>query len=107
MYVGLYRQREPQGTLKHAHESLGIALRNRRAGEHTLAWAGNALRAPENFTLTSPAFDQGEPMQKQEFQVLPHHSEFDLLRVCRTTVTSRVRAAGSDPGWDFLTRSGG
>ncbi|MER5790450.1 YbhB/YbcL family Raf kinase inhibitor-like protein [Streptomyces sp. NPDC001980] len=41
---------------------LGIALRNRRAGQHTLAWADDALQAPENFTLTSPAFDHGMPM---------------------------------------------
>ncbi|WP_156766892.1 YbhB/YbcL family Raf kinase inhibitor-like protein [Mycobacterium sp. E796] len=38
---------------------LGIALRHRRAGEHTLAWARPDLHAPENFTLTSPAFDHG------------------------------------------------
>ena len=43
---------------------LGIALRNRRAGQHTLAWADNALRAPENFVLTSPAFDGGTPMPR-------------------------------------------
>lgn len=36
---------------------LGIALRRHRAGEHTLAWACPELDAPENFTLTSPAFD--------------------------------------------------
>lgn len=38
---------------------LGRALRNRRAGQHTLAWADPGLQAPENFTLTSPAFDHG------------------------------------------------
>jgi hypothetical protein len=38
---------------------LGVALRNRRAGHHTLAWARPDLQAPENFTLTSPAFDHG------------------------------------------------
>ena len=34
---------------------LGIALRNRRAGRHTLAWADDALRGPEKaagFTLS-------------------------------------------------------
>ena len=41
---------------------LGVALRNRRAGQHTLAWARPDLRAPENFTLTSPAFDHGAPI---------------------------------------------
>jgi len=41
---------------------LGIALRNRRAGHHTLVWARPDLKAPENFTLTSPAFNQGAPI---------------------------------------------
>jgi Raf kinase inhibitor-like YbhB/YbcL family protein len=41
---------------------LGVALRNRRAGHHTLAWARPDLLAPENFTLTSPAFDHGAPI---------------------------------------------
>jgi Raf kinase inhibitor-like YbhB/YbcL family protein len=38
---------------------LGVALRNRRAGQHTLVWAHPGLQAPENFTLTSPAFQHG------------------------------------------------
>jgi phosphatidylethanolamine-binding protein (PEBP) family uncharacterized protein len=38
---------------------LGLLLRNRRAGHHTLAWAHPDLLAPESFTLTSPAFDHG------------------------------------------------
>ena len=38
---------------------IGVALRNRRAGHHTLVWARPDLRAPENFALTSPAFDHG------------------------------------------------
>ena len=41
---------------------LGVALRNRRAGHHTLVWARADLRVPENFTLTSPAFGHGEPI---------------------------------------------
>ena len=41
---------------------LGAALRNRRAGHHTLVWARPDLQAPENFTLTSPAFDHGAPI---------------------------------------------
>src|ERR1700761_2356848 len=41
---------------------LGVALRNRRAGQHTLVWARPGLQAPENFTLTSPAFDHGAPI---------------------------------------------
>ncbi|MFF1355175.1 YbhB/YbcL family Raf kinase inhibitor-like protein [Streptomyces sp. NPDC058297] len=41
---------------------LGVALRNRRAGRHTLAWAQPALQAPESFTLTSPAFDHDTPI---------------------------------------------
>ena len=36
---------------------LGVVLRNRRAGHHTLVWARPDLQAPENFSLTSPAFD--------------------------------------------------
>jgi len=38
---------------------IGVALRNRRAGQHTLVWARPDLQAPENFTLTSPAFEHG------------------------------------------------
>src|SRR6201999_3257097 len=41
---------------------LGVALRNRRAGHHTLVWARPNLQAPENFTLTSPAFDHRAPI---------------------------------------------
>jgi hypothetical protein len=41
---------------------LGVALRNRRAGHHTLVWARPDLQAPENFTVTSPAFDHGAPI---------------------------------------------
>ncbi|HEX4829678.1 MAG TPA: YbhB/YbcL family Raf kinase inhibitor-like protein [Trebonia sp.] len=41
---------------------LGVALRGRRAGHHTLAWARPGLQAPESFTLTSPAFGHGEPI---------------------------------------------
>ncbi|WP_236792200.1 YbhB/YbcL family Raf kinase inhibitor-like protein [Amycolatopsis sp. GM8] len=44
---------------------LGIALRNRRAGQHTLVWARPDLQAPENFTLTSPAFDHGAAIPEQ------------------------------------------
>jgi hypothetical protein len=36
---------------------VGLALRNRRAGHHTLVWARPDLQAPESFTLTSLAFD--------------------------------------------------
>jgi Raf kinase inhibitor-like YbhB/YbcL family protein len=44
---------------------LGVALRNRRAGHHTLAWARPDLEAPENFTLTSHAFDHGAPIPER------------------------------------------
>jgi Raf kinase inhibitor-like YbhB/YbcL family protein len=44
---------------------LGVALRNRRAGQHTLAWADPALQGPENFTLTSPAFEHGAPIPER------------------------------------------
>jgi Raf kinase inhibitor-like YbhB/YbcL family protein len=38
---------------------IGRALRNRRAGHHTLAWANPDLQAAENFILSSTAFDHG------------------------------------------------
>jgi phosphatidylethanolamine-binding protein (PEBP) family uncharacterized protein len=38
---------------------IGVALRNRRAGHHTLVWARPDLQAPENVTLTSPALPDG------------------------------------------------
>lgn len=41
---------------------LGLLLRGRRAGHRTLAWADPDLDAPETFTLTSPAFDNGAPI---------------------------------------------
>ena len=41
---------------------LGVLLRNRRAGHHTLVWARPDLEAPENFTLTSPAFEHEAPI---------------------------------------------
>jgi len=44
---------------------LGVALRNRRAGQQTLVWARPDLQAPENFTLTSPAFDHGTPIPER------------------------------------------
>jgi Raf kinase inhibitor-like YbhB/YbcL family protein len=44
---------------------LGVAMRNRRAGHHTLVWARPDLQAPENFTLTSPAFDHGAPIPEK------------------------------------------
>ena len=44
---------------------LGVALRNRRAGHHTLIWAHPDLQAPENFTLTSPAFEHREPIPEK------------------------------------------
>jgi Raf kinase inhibitor-like YbhB/YbcL family protein len=40
----------------------GLALRNRHAGLHTLAWARPDLQAPESLTLTSPAFNHGAPI---------------------------------------------
>jgi Raf kinase inhibitor-like YbhB/YbcL family protein len=44
---------------------LGVVLRSRRAGHHTLVWARPDLQAPENFTLTSPAFDHGAPIPER------------------------------------------
>ena len=44
---------------------IGVALRNRRAGHHTLVWARPDLQAPENFTLTSLAFDHGAPIPEK------------------------------------------
>jgi Raf kinase inhibitor-like YbhB/YbcL family protein len=41
---------------------IGVLLRNRHAGEQTLAWARADLQAPERFTLTSPAFEHGTPI---------------------------------------------
>ena len=44
---------------------LGLALRNRHAGHHTLVWAHLDLQAPENFALTSPAFEHGTPIPEK------------------------------------------
>jgi Raf kinase inhibitor-like YbhB/YbcL family protein len=40
-------------------------LRNRRAGHHLLVWARPELQAPEDFALTSPAFDNGAPIPER------------------------------------------
>ncbi|MGW2958883.1 YbhB/YbcL family Raf kinase inhibitor-like protein [Streptomyces sp. NPDC001220] len=44
---------------------LGVALRNRRAGHHTLVWARPDLQVPESFALTSPAFEDGSPIPER------------------------------------------
>lgn len=44
---------------------LGVALRNRRAGHHTLVWARPGLDVAENFTLTSSAFEHGAPIPEK------------------------------------------
>ena len=44
---------------------VGLALRNRHAGHHTLVWARPDMQAPESFTLTSPAFDHGTPIPER------------------------------------------
>jgi hypothetical protein len=44
---------------------LGVALRNRRAGQHTLVWARPDLQAAENFTVSSPAFRHGAPIPEK------------------------------------------
>jgi Raf kinase inhibitor-like YbhB/YbcL family protein len=44
---------------------IGRALRNRRAGHHTLVWARPELSAPEGFALTSPAFEHDSPMPER------------------------------------------
>jgi Raf kinase inhibitor-like YbhB/YbcL family protein len=44
---------------------IGLALRNRRSGHHTLVWARPDLQAPESFSLTSPAFDHGTPIPER------------------------------------------
>jgi len=44
---------------------LGVALRNRRAGQHTLVWADPDLQVAENFTLTSPVFDHEAPIPEK------------------------------------------
>lgn len=44
---------------------IGLLLRNRHAGHHTLVWARTELQAAENFTLTSPVFDPGTPIPER------------------------------------------
>jgi Raf kinase inhibitor-like YbhB/YbcL family protein len=44
---------------------IGRALRNRRAGQHTLVWARPDLQAPENFILASPAFEHEAPIPER------------------------------------------
>lgn len=58
-------QTESEGPKTMPANPLGLALRNRHAGEHTLVWARPDLQAPENFTLASPAFDHGTPIPER------------------------------------------
>ncbi len=44
---------------------IGLALRGRHAGHHTLVWARPELQAPEDFALSSPAFEHGTPMPER------------------------------------------
>lgn len=44
---------------------LGVALRNKRVGYEKLAWVRPDLQAPENFSLSSPAFSDGSPMPER------------------------------------------
>lgn len=44
---------------------IGLALRKRRAGHHTLVWARPDFQAPENFALTSSAFGHGTPIPEK------------------------------------------
>ncbi|MBO1739587.1 YbhB/YbcL family Raf kinase inhibitor-like protein [Leifsonia sp. TF02-11] len=44
---------------------IGRALRDRRAGHEKVVWERDGLRAPESFTLTSPAFDGGAAIPDQ------------------------------------------
>lgn len=43
---------------------LGRMLRNRRAGHDKLVWERPDLQAPENITLTSPAFEHAAPIPR-------------------------------------------
>ena len=44
---------------------IGLLLRHRRAGHDALVWAREDLQAPETFSLTSPAFADGDPMPQR------------------------------------------
>lgn len=44
---------------------LGVLLRNRRAGHHTLAWGDSAVQAPDSIEITSPAFGHGDPIPER------------------------------------------
>lgn len=44
---------------------LGVALRSKRVGPAKLVWARPDLRAPENFSLSSPAFGPGSPIPEK------------------------------------------
>jgi len=44
---------------------LGRLLKNRRAGEDSLAWHGDGLNAPDTIQLNSTDFDDGGPMPRR------------------------------------------
>ena len=44
---------------------LGVALRSKRVGYEKLAWSRPQVQAPENFSLSSPVFSDGNPLPEQ------------------------------------------
>jgi Raf kinase inhibitor-like YbhB/YbcL family protein len=100
---------------------LGRALRNRRAGQHTLAWVRPDLQGPENFTLGSPAFEHGTPIPARYRGRLfaanispalewttPPAGTAELVLIVedpdapRSTPATHALAAGIDPSLDGL-----
>ena len=84
---------------------LGVLLRNRRAGHHTLVWARPDLQAPENFTLTSPAFDHGTPIPEKHRGRLRGPNISPALGWTEPTKSASSQHIGSPP-WPCRRRRG-
>jgi len=104
---------------------LGRALRNRRAGHHTLAWARPELRAPENFVLTSAVFEHEAPIpERYRGRILgpnispelawsaPPAGTAELVLIVQDpdvpfgTAAIHALAAGIDPSLGVITENG-
>lgn len=83
---------------------IGLALRNRRAGHHTLAWARPDLQAPESFALASSAFDHGAPIpERHRGRLFGPHISPDLTWTPPPAETAELVLFVQDP--DALGRT--
>lgn len=104
---------------------LGLALRNKRVGPDKLVWARPDMQAPENFVLSSPAFEAHSTMPDQFRGRLfgkntspalrwtaPPQGTAELVLICEDADSpfgnpnTHALAAGIDPRRDSIREDG-